>query len=86
MTAVASAAGLLSLLEEEDDSLKLFSLQQLNGVLHEHWFQIASSIAVIETLYEDEDFKHRETAALVASKVLSVVLVLSGVDGNAMHH
>lgn len=66
---MASAAGLLSLLEEEDDSLKLFSLQQLDGIIHEHWFQIASSIALIETLYEDEDFEYRETAALVASKV-----------------
>ena len=67
--AVSSASGLLSLLEEEDEGLRLHALQSLNSVVHEYWYQIASSIASVEAFYEDEEFKHRELAALVASKV-----------------
>lgn len=37
--------------------------------MHDFWFQISTSIASIEALHEDEDFSHRELAALVASKV-----------------
>lgn len=68
--AVSSAAGLLSLLEEDDEALRLHALQALNQVVHEFWFQIAGSIASVEAFYEDEEFSHRELAALVASKVL----------------
>lgn len=64
-----SAAGVLSLLDEEDDSLKVHALQQLDRTVDEFWFQIAGSIAAIEALYEDEEFEHRGLAALVASKV-----------------
>ncbi len=64
-----SAAGVLSLLDEEDDSLKVHALQQLDSTVDEFWFQIAGSIAAIEALYEDEEFEHRGLAALVASKV-----------------
>jgi hypothetical protein len=69
MAAVTSAAGLLALLDEDDDALKLYALQQLDKTVHDHWFQISTSIAGIEALYEDEEFSHRELAALVASKV-----------------
>lgn len=65
----SSAAGVLALLDEEDDSLKLYALQQLDNLVHDFWFQISGSIATIEALYEDEEFTHRELAALVASKV-----------------
>lgn len=66
---VSSAAGVLALLEEEDDNLKLVALQQLDRSVHDFWFQISGSIASIEALNEDEEFTHRELAALVASKV-----------------
>lgn len=66
---VSGAAGVLALLEEDDDGLKLYALQQLDSSVHDFWFQISGSIALIESLYEDEDFTHRELAALVASKV-----------------
>ena len=65
-----SADGLLSLLKEDDQALKLYALQSLNKVVHDFWYQIASSIASVEAFYEDEDFSHRELAAVVASKVL----------------
>ncbi|KAL4448567.1 hypothetical protein ABPG75_005786 [Micractinium tetrahymenae] len=64
-----SAAGTLALLEEDDDSLKVHALQLLDRSVHDFWFQIASSVATIEALYEDEEFSHRELAALVVSKV-----------------
>ena len=67
--AISSATGVLSLLNEEDDALKLYALQVLNKLVHEFWFQVASSIASVEAFYEDEEFGHRELAALVASKV-----------------
>ncbi len=65
----SSAANLLALLDEEDDALKLYALQSLNKVVHEFWYQIATVIASVEAFYEDEEFSHRELAALVASKV-----------------
>ena len=68
-----SAAGILALLDEEDDSLKLFALQQLDRSVHDFWFQISGSIATIEALHEDEDFSHRELAALVVSKVSCLI-------------
>ena len=64
-----SADGLLSLLEEDDQALRLYALQSLNKVVHDFWYQIASSIASVEAFYEDEKFSHRELAAVVASKV-----------------
>jgi len=71
MAVVSSAANLLAQLEEDDEALRLNALQSLNNVVHEFWFQIASSIASVEAFYEDETFTHRELAALVASKVSS---------------
>lgn len=65
----SSAANLLALLDEDDDALKLYALQSLNKVVHEFWYQIATVIASVEAFYEDEEFSHRELAALVASKV-----------------
>eukprot|EP00887_Chlorella_sp_A99_P004301 scaffold15.g4301.t1 len=64
-----SAASVLALLEEEEDSLKVHALQQLNQQVDQFWFQISGSVGEIEALYEDEEFSHRELAALVASKV-----------------
>lgn len=66
---VSSAAGLLALLEEHNDDLKRYALTNLDKVVHEYWFQISGSIASVEALYEDDEFSHRELAALVASKV-----------------
>lgn len=73
MAVVSSAANLLAQLDEEDEALRLNALQSLNNVVHDFWFQIASSIASVEAFYEDESFTHRELAALVASKVWSSV-------------
>lgn len=65
----SSAAGLLTLLADDNDELKHYALVHLNKVVHEFWFQIASYIGSVEALYEDDDFSDRELAALIASKV-----------------
>lgn len=64
-----SAAGLLAQLNETDSYLQLSALESLNALVHEFWFQIATSIASVEAFYEDETFSHRKLAALLASKV-----------------
>ena len=69
----SSADNLLALLKEEDDALKLYALQSLNKVVHEFWYQIASVLTSVEAFCEDEEFSHRELAALVASKVCQLV-------------
>jgi 26S proteasome regulatory subunit N2 len=66
---ITSAAGIIALLEETDDRLIAYALKQLNSLVDMFWAEIADSITTIEMLYENEDFKERELAALVASKV-----------------
>lgn len=69
MAGVTSSAGLLALLSEEDEALKLYALQHLNAVVPQFWFQISGAISAVERLYEDRAFSHRQLAALVLSKV-----------------
>lgn len=76
--AVTSAAGLLTLLDDDSDDLKRYALVNLNKVVHEFWFQIATSIAVVEALYEDDAFSNRELAALIASKVCLATMLCTG--------
>jgi len=64
-----SARGVLSLLDEPEVDLKVYALQQLTDSVDYHWHEVAASISKIETLYDDEDFKDRQLAALVAAKV-----------------
>ncbi|KAL1925244.1 uncharacterized protein VTP21DRAFT_127 [Calcarisporiella thermophila] len=69
LTTLTSAAGVISLLDEEEKDLKIFALEQLNKVVDQFWAEISDSVSKIEVLYEDKHFSHRELAALVASKV-----------------
>uniref|UniRef100_A0A6I8RPL9 26S proteasome non-ATPase regulatory subunit 1 n=1 Tax=Xenopus tropicalis TaxID=8364 RepID=A0A6I8RPL9_XENTR len=66
---ITSAAGILSLLDEEEPQLKEFALHKLNAVVNDFWAEISESVDKIEVLYEDENFRSRQFAALVASKV-----------------
>ncbi|XP_050414052.1 26S proteasome non-ATPase regulatory subunit 1 isoform X2 [Patella vulgata] len=66
---ITSAAGVLSLLDEPEDQLKVFALDKLNKIVDVFWAEISESIDKIEVLYEDTSFKQKELAALVASKV-----------------
>lgn len=66
---VNSIAGVLSLLDEKDESLQTFALEKLNTLTGQFWAEIADSISKIEILYENKKFKSRQLAAMVASKV-----------------
>lgn len=66
---LGSAAGLISMLEEEQVQLQTTALRSLNKVVDTHWAEVAGSISIIEAMYEDEFFAQRDLAALLASKV-----------------
>ncbi|ORX44150.1 hypothetical protein BCR36DRAFT_586280 [Piromyces finnis] len=68
MVALTSAAGVISLLDESEE-LQIYALKKLNTIVDQFWAEISDSVSKIEVLYEDEQFKHRNLAALVASKV-----------------
>lgn len=68
-TNITSAAGVLALLDEPEAEVKYFALQKLNHIVGQFWPEISENVDRIEMLYEDETFKHRNLAALVASKV-----------------
>jgi len=69
MIGINTAAGFLSLLDENEAELHQYALQKLNELVGDFWAEIANSIGKIEVLYEDEEFEYRNLAALVASKV-----------------
>lgn len=69
MSVITSAAPLLSLLDEQDPSLKVYALESLNNQVDQLWSEIANRITDIEQLFEDNQFTHRELAALLASRV-----------------
>ena len=50
-------------------ALRAHALRALHDVVDREWSAVASSVAAIEALYEDETFEAREDAALLASKV-----------------
>tara|TARA_B100000519_G_scaffold37190_1_gene27051 strand:- start:51 stop:395 length:345 start_codon:yes stop_codon:yes gene_type:complete len=67
---LTSARGLLALLEEPLDALKIHGLRCLNDcAMTSQWAEVAASLDVIESMHEDELFSRRDLAALVASKV-----------------
>lgn len=66
---MTSAAGLISLLDEPEEELKIYALKSLDAVVNQFWPEISETVSKIEVLYEDSQFKNRELAALVASKV-----------------
>lgn len=68
---VSSAGGLLAMLNETHPSLKLHALSNLNNLVHNFWPEISTSVPIIESLYEDEEFDQhqRQLAALLVSKV-----------------
>ncbi|KAJ0555249.1 putative armadillo-like helical, 26S proteasome regulatory subunit RPN2 [Helianthus annuus] len=68
-TMVSSAGGLLAMLNEPHPSLKLHALSNLNAFVDHFWPEISTSVPIIESLYEDEEFDQRQLAALLVSKV-----------------
>ncbi|CAI0380333.1 unnamed protein product [Linum tenue] len=70
-TMVSSAGGLLAMLNESHPLLKQQALQNLNNYVDQFWPEISTSVTIIESLYEDEEFdqNQRQLAALLVSKV-----------------
>ncbi|KAL8486841.1 hypothetical protein ACS0TY_023512 [Phlomoides rotata] len=68
-TMVSSAGGLLAMLNENHPALKLHALSNLNTFVDYFWPEISTSVPIIESLYEDEEFDQRQLAALLVSKV-----------------
>lgn len=66
---ITSAAGIISLLDEDMPELKVFALRKLDSIVDEFWMEISEAIEKIEILHEDKDFSQQNLAALVASKV-----------------
>ncbi|KAK8477395.1 hypothetical protein V6N13_064992 [Hibiscus sabdariffa] len=71
VTMVSSAGGLLAMLNESNPQLKLHALSNLIGFVDQFWPEISTSVPIIESLYEDEEFgqHQRQLAALLVSKV-----------------
>lgn len=63
-----SAAGMLSMLEEEDMDLRRYSLQRLHDMVDVFWSEISDQVDALEEMSEDESFPDRALAAAVASK------------------
>lgn len=68
-SAPSRAAALLSLLDEPRAELRAHALRALSAMVDVEWSAVASSVATIEALYEDEGFDARLDAAMLASKV-----------------
>ncbi|XP_021750588.1 26S proteasome non-ATPase regulatory subunit 1 homolog A-like [Chenopodium quinoa] len=68
-TLVSSAGAMLAMLSENSIALKLHALSNLNVYAQFLWPEISTSIPLIESLYEDEEFSQRPLAGLVVSKV-----------------
>mmetsp|Transcript_18315 Transcript_18315/g.25730 ORF Transcript_18315/g.25730 Transcript_18315/m.25730 type:complete len:702 (-) Transcript_18315:909-3014(-) len=66
---LTSTSGIIALLDEPEDDLKIHALKQLSTLVDTFWSEIAADVSKIEELYENEDFKSRDLAAVVASKV-----------------
>ncbi|KAJ6420792.1 hypothetical protein OIU84_028206 [Salix udensis] len=70
-TMVSSAGGLLAMLNESHPLLKQHALYNLNNLVDRFWPEISTSVPIIESLYEDDEFDlhQRQLAALLVSKV-----------------
>ncbi|XP_065075049.1 26S proteasome non-ATPase regulatory subunit 1 [Ochlerotatus camptorhynchus] len=66
---ITSAAGIICLLDEPIQELKVFALKKLDTIVDEFWPEISEAVEKIEILHEDKGFAQHDLAALVASKV-----------------
>ncbi|CAM9245735.1 unnamed protein product [Chrysoparadoxa australica] len=63
-----SAAGVIALLEEPDETIRVHALQKLLDVVDICWAEVASAVPLIEELSEDSKFSAQELASAVGSK------------------
>jgi len=80
------AQALLADLDERRVDVRSSAIAKLLAVVDHEWAEIASAIASIETLSEDDSFAERASAAMLASKVrlrptrrpmLAIVIVIT---------
>eukprot|EP00043_Microstomoeca_roanoka_P013109 m.128145 g.128145 ORF g.128145 m.128145 type:complete len:939 (-) comp15669_c0_seq1:62-2878(-) len=69
MPGLTSVGGVLSLLDEQEDELKVFAITKLLALVDNFWPEIANVVPKIEEIYEDKSFSHRKQAALLVSRV-----------------
>jgi len=67
---VATAAGWLAVLQEEDPALRHAALRQLHAHCDQLWHEMAPALPDLEAMAEDTANESRALAAAVASKVL----------------
>jgi len=67
--AISSAQGLLSLLREDNLPLKHYALKSLISVSDFFWHELADPLSFIVGLAAQEEFPHRELAALLGAQV-----------------
>lgn len=70
----SSAQGIISLLEEENDNIKVIALKKIELIIDSYWPEISDSLIVLESLSEDENFSERNLAAYLASKVFFLII------------
>ena len=56
---LTSAGGIISLLDEGQEELKVYALNRLNeeSIIRQFWAEIADALEQIEILHEDKTFK-----------------------------
>lgn len=71
MLGVSSAKGTLSLLQEQDNTIITFALQQLDKLMDTYWHEISGSLSDIEAIHVSPSVPEetRQFAALIASRV-----------------
>eukprot|EP01028_Stygiella_incarcerata_P006130 TRINITY_DN250_c1_g1_i1.p1 TRINITY_DN250_c1_g1~~TRINITY_DN250_c1_g1_i1.p1 ORF type:complete len:956 (+),score=249.77 TRINITY_DN250_c1_g1_i1:119-2986(+) len=67
--APTSAAGILSLMDDPDDEVKVLALEELEPLCDRFWAEISDKLPILESLYDEETFPARERSALLISKV-----------------
>ncbi|CAJ0630347.1 8402_t:CDS:2 [Entrophospora sp. SA101] len=54
MVGLTSAGGIISLLDESEEQLKIYALQRLNSVVDQFWAEISEAISKIYTLHQSD--------------------------------
>lgn len=67
---LGTSEGLLSYLEDEDETFRTHGLTELNKIVQNEWATIADKLHIIKQLADDDHFSGREIAASLASRTL----------------
>ena len=73
MSTLTSAGGLLALLEEPSDNLKVHALKALNNIVHSYWAEIASSVALMYVLGTSTGFCSPDSDSITKDLIVYAV-------------